>query len=48
MAASPWLICPNWREVRGFTKNVDNKDKFNEYIFIDSGIVTYIYGDTPS
>ena len=47
MAASHWLICPNWTEVRRFTKNVDNKDKFNEYMFIDSGIVTGIYGDQP-
>ena len=47
MAASYWLICPNWTEVRRFTKNTDNKDKFNEYMFIDSGIVTGIYGDKP-
>ena len=47
MAASHWLICPNWTEVRRFTKNADNQDKFNEYMFIDSGIVTGIYGDKP-
>ena len=47
MAASHWLICPNWTEVRRFTKNSDNNDKFNEYMFIDSGIVTGIYGDKP-
>ena len=47
MESSHWLICPNWTEVRRFTKNVDNKDKFNEYMFIDSGIVTGIYGDKP-
>ena len=47
MAASHWLICPNWTEVRRFTKNADNKDKFYEYMFIDSGIVTGIYGDKP-
>ena len=23
-----WLICPNWTEVRRFTKNKNNKDKF--------------------
>ena len=23
-----WLICPNWTEVRCFTKNKNNKDKF--------------------
>ena len=47
MESSHWLICPNLTEVRRFTKNVDNKDKFNEYMFIDSGIVTGIYGDKP-
>ena len=47
MAASHWLICPNWTEVRRFTKNENNKDKFNEYMFIDSGIVTGMYGDKP-
>ena len=34
-----WLICPNWTEVRRFTKNKNNKDKFFEYMFIDNGIV---------
>ena len=29
MEASRWLICPNWTEVRRFTKNTDNKDRFN-------------------
>ncbi len=47
MESSHWLICPNLTEVRRFTKNLDNKDKFNEYMFIDSGIVTGIYGDKP-
>ena len=47
MAVSHWLICPNWTEVRRFTKNADSKDKFNEYMFIDSGIVTGVYGDKP-
>ena len=41
------LIYPNCKDVKRFTKNADNKDKFNEYIFIDSGIVTGIYGDKP-
>ena len=47
MAESHWLICPNSRECRRFTKNADNKDRFNEYMFIDSGIVKGIYGDKP-
>ena len=25
-----WLICPNWTEVRRFTKNNNNKEKFFE------------------
>jgi len=29
-----WLICPNWTEVRRFTKNKNNKDKFFEYMFV--------------
>ena len=45
MVDSHWLICPNWTEVRRFTKNSDNKDKFNEYIYIDSGIVKGSYGN---
>ena len=42
---SYWLICPNLNEVRRFTKNTTNKDKFNEYMFIDSGLVTGVYGN---
>ena len=42
-----WLICPNWTEVRRFIKNKNNKDKFFEYIFIDSGIVVGAHGDKP-
>ena len=42
-----WLICPNWTEVRRFTKNKKNKDKFFEYMFIDSGIVVGLSGEAP-
>ena len=42
-----WLICPNWKEVRRFTKNKKNKDKFFEYMFVDSGIVVGALGDKP-
>ena len=45
MAESHWLISSNWRECRRFTKNADNIDRFNEYIFKDYGIVTGICGD---
>ena len=40
-----WLIYPNWTEVRRFTKN--KKDKFFEYMFIDSGIVVGSNGELP-
>ena len=42
-----WLICPNWTEVRRFSKKRDNKDKFFEYMFIDSGIVVGSLGENP-
>ena len=42
-----WLICPNWNEVKRFTKNKNNNDKFFEYIFIESGIVVGVHGDKP-
>ena len=41
------LICPNWTEVRRFTKNKNNKDRFFEYIFIYSGIVVDAHCDKP-
>ena len=41
------LICPNWTEVRHFIKNKNNKDKFFEYIFVDSGIVIGSNGESP-
>ena len=42
-----WLICPNWTEVRRFSKNRHNKDKFFEYMFVDSGIVVGSLGENP-
>ena len=42
-----WLICPNWTEVRRFTKNQNNKDKFFEYMFVDSGIVVGSIDELP-
>ena len=47
LTAEAWLICPNWTEVRRFTKNKHNKDKFFEYMFIDSGIVVGSNGEAP-
>ena len=42
-----WLICPNWTELLRFTKNKENKDKFFEYMFFDSGIVVGTNGESP-
>ena len=42
-----WLLCPNKTEVRRFTKNKNNKDKFFEYMFIDSGIIVGALGENP-
>tara|TARA_Y100001978_G_C23420275_1_gene303437 strand:- start:286 stop:528 length:243 start_codon:yes stop_codon:yes gene_type:complete len=47
MKNSDWLICPNWIEVRCFTKNIKNNDKFIESMFIDTGIVMGVHGDKP-
>ena len=42
-----WLICPNWTEVRRFIKNQNNKNKYFEYMFVDSGIVVGSLGENP-
>ena len=42
-----WLICPNWTEVRCFTKNIKNKDNRIEFMFIETGIVMGVHGDKP-
>ena len=42
-----WLICPNSIEVRRFTRNENNNDKFFEYMFVDSGIVVGALGSKP-
>ena len=42
-----WLICPNFTEVRRFTKNKNNKDRFFEYMFVDTGIVVSAHGENP-
>ena len=42
-----WLICHKCTEVRSFAKNKENKDKFFEYMFVDSGIVVGTNGESP-
>ena len=39
-----WLVNSNRSKVKRFKKNKHNKDKFFEYIFIDSGKISSIYG----
>jgi len=39
-----WLINSNRSRVKRFSKNNQNKDKFFEYIFIDSGKILGVLG----
>ena len=47
MAQSFWLINSNRSEVRRFIKNTANKDRFFEYMYIDTGLVVGAHGDNP-
>jgi len=42
-----WLVNSNRSKVKRFHKNRQNKDKFFEYIFIDSGKISGIFGKQP-
>ena len=43
-----WLINSDRSRVKRFSKNKQNKDKFLEYMFIDSGKIVGILGqETP-
>ena len=42
-----WLINSNRSRVKRFSKNIQNKDKFFEYMFIDSGKITGLFGEQP-
>ena len=39
-----WLICPYQTEIRRF---INNKNKFFESTFVDSGIVIGSFGENP-
>ena len=39
-----WLLNSNRSKVKRFHKNKQNKDKFFEYMFIDSGKITGVFG----
>ena len=42
-----WLIISNRSRVKRFSKNNQNKDKFFEYMFIDSGRILGVLGKEP-
>ena len=47
MIKNYWLINSNRSRVKRFSKNNQNKDKFFEYIFIDSGRILGVLGKEP-
>ena len=42
-----WLINSNRSRVKRFSKNNQNKDKFFEYMFVDSGRILGVLGKEP-
>ena len=47
MGEEYWLINSNRSKVKRFHKNKHNKDKFFEYMFIDSGKIVGVLGQQP-
>jgi len=47
LAENFWLINSNRSRVNRFSKNYQNKDKFFEYMFIDSGRILGVLGNEP-
>ena len=47
MIENYWLINSNRSRVKRFSKNNQNKDKFFEYMFIDSGRILGVLGESP-
>ena len=47
MTENFWLINSNRSRVKRFSKNNQNKDKFFEYMFIDSGKIIGVLGKEP-
>ena len=47
MTQGYWLINSNRSEVRRFIKNANNKDKFFEYMFFDTGKIVGVLGKEP-
>ena len=48
MTENFWLINSNRSRVKRFSKNNQNKDKFFEYMFIDSGSILGVLGKEPT
>ena len=44
---SYWLVNSNRSRVKRFIENTNNKDKFFNYMFIDSGKVLSMWGQEP-
>ena len=42
-----WLINSNRSRIQKFSKNNQNKDKFFEYMFVDSGRIIGVLGKEP-
>ena len=47
MTENYWVINSNRSRVKRFSKNNKNKDKFFEYMFIDSGRILGVFGKEP-
>ena len=47
MAENFWLINSNSSRAKRFSKNNQTKDKFFEYMFIDSGRILGVLGKEP-
>ena len=47
MTEEHWLINSNRSRVKRFSKNIQNKEKFFEYMFIDSGKIVGVLGQQP-
>ena len=47
MVQGYWLINSNRSEVRRFIKNTNNKDRFFEYMYVDTGKIVGFLGKEP-
>ena len=47
MSEEHWLINSNTSRVKRFSKNIQSKNKFFEYMFIDSGKIVGVLGQQP-